>query len=80
MIREHRSSSEICVGAVSYLNARPLTFTLSQLLPDAEIVVDFPSRLADGLADGRFDVALIPSIEYSAAARLADRLRRGHRL
>jgi len=39
-------------------------FTLPQLLPEAEIVVDFPSRLADGLADGRFDVALIPSIEY----------------
>ncbi len=56
--------SKICVGAVSYLNARPLMFTLPQLLPDAEIVVDFPSRLADGLADGRFDVALIPSIEY----------------
>ena len=33
-------------------------------MPDAEIVVDFPSRLADGLAGGRFDVALIPSIEY----------------
>ena len=38
--------------------------TLAQLLPEAEIVVDFPSRLADGLADGRFDVALVPSIEY----------------
>jgi len=38
--------------------------TLPRLLPEAEIVVDFPSRLADGLAAGRFDVALIPSIEY----------------
>ena len=38
--------------------------TLPQLLPDADIAVDFPSRLADGLAGGRFDVALIPSIEY----------------
>ena len=56
--------SPIRVGAVSYLNARPLMFTLPQLLPEAEIVVDFPSRLADGLADGRFDAALIPSIEY----------------
>jgi chorismate dehydratase len=56
--------SQICVGAVTYLNARPLMFTLPQLLPEAEIVVDFPSRLADGLAGGRFDVALIPSIEY----------------
>jgi len=54
----------LCVGGVSYLNARPLLFTLPQLLPEAGIVVDFPSRLADGLCDGRFDVALIPSIEY----------------
>jgi chorismate dehydratase len=59
-----QSSSSICLGAVNYLNARPLMFRLPQLLPDAEIVVDFPSRLADGLAAGRFDAALIPSIEY----------------
>ena len=56
--------SPIRVGAVTYLNARPLTFTLPKLLPDAEIVVDYPSRLADGLIDERFDVALVPSIEY----------------
>ncbi len=54
----------IRIGAVSYLNARPLMCALPQLLPEAEIVVDFPSRLADGLAAGRFDAALIPSIEY----------------
>jgi chorismate dehydratase len=59
-----RRSSSICLGAVSYLNARPLIFTLPRLLPEAEIVVDFPSRLADGLAEGRFDAALVPSIEY----------------
>ncbi len=64
MLHKSRSTSQICIGAVSYLNARPLVFTLPQLLPEAEIVVDFPSRLADGLADGRFDAALIPSIEY----------------
>lgn len=52
------------IGAVGYLNARPLTFCLRRLVPDAEIVVDLPSRLADGLAAGRLDVALAPSIEY----------------
>lgn len=56
--------SKIRVGGVTYLNARPLIFTLPQRLPEAEIVVDFPSRLADGLATGRFQVALVPSIEY----------------
>jgi chorismate dehydratase len=54
----------IRIGAVSYLNSRPLIYALQAHLPDAQIVVDFPSRLADGLAAGRFDVALIPSIEY----------------
>jgi chorismate dehydratase len=58
------------VGAVTYLNARPLTFALPRLLPEADIVVDYPSRLADGLADGRFDVALIPSIEYLRQPKL----------
>jgi chorismate dehydratase len=59
-----KRSSSISIGAVSYLNSRPLIFTLQEILPDAEITVDFPSRLADGLSNGRFDVALIPSIEY----------------
>jgi chorismate dehydratase len=54
----------IRIGAVSYLNSRPLVYTLPKHLPEAEIVVDYPSRLADGLASGSFDVALIPSIEY----------------
>jgi chorismate dehydratase len=53
----------IRVGAVGYLNARPLTCCLPRLAPHAEIIEDLPSRLADGLADGRLDVALIPSIE-----------------
>ena len=52
------------VGAVAYLNAKPLTEYLPQLAPQAKILVDLPSRLADGLVDGRLDVALIPSIEY----------------
>jgi len=54
----------IRVGAVTYLNAQPLTFCLERLAPDVELTIDLPSRLADGLATGRFDVAMIPSIEY----------------
>ncbi len=52
------------IGAVSYLNSRPLICCLEQYLPDASLRVDVPSRLADDLAKGQFDVALIPSIEY----------------
>jgi len=54
----------INVGAVAYLNARPLTLCLEEFVPAARIVVDIPSRLADGLAAGDLDVALVPSIEY----------------
>ena len=58
-------SDIIRIGAVAYLNAQPLIFSLRRLAPRAEIVVDLPSRLADALADGRLDVAMIPSIEYA---------------
>ena len=51
------------IGAVTYLNARPLSFCLGRLAPQAEVIVDLPSRLADGLAAGRLDVAIVPSIE-----------------
>src|SRR5262245_50521279 len=52
------------IGAVSYLNTRPLVYGLAELVPQHEVVYDLPSRLADELAAGRLDVALIPSIEY----------------
>src|SRR5215510_7073150 len=52
------------VGAVNYLNTKPLIDDLDALAPDAELVLDVPSRLADLLAAGRLDVALIPVIEY----------------
>ena len=38
------------IGAVSYLNTKPLVYGLAQRLPNAEIVFDLPSRLADDLA------------------------------
>ena len=66
MSSEHHTPEprRINVGAVAYLNARPLTFCLEEFVPAARIVVDIPSRLADGLAAGDLDVALVPSIEY----------------
>jgi chorismate dehydratase len=59
-----KRATSIRIGAVSYLNARPLMVELGQLAPEAELVVDLPSRLADGLASGLLDAALIPSIEH----------------
>ena len=58
------SQSTLQIGAVSYLNSRPLIEGLELLLPQANLVLDYPSRLADALAAGRLDVALIPSVEY----------------
>jgi chorismate dehydratase len=55
------------VGAVNYLNTRPLICDLEALAPEAELVLDVPSRLADRLAAGELDVALIPVIEYFRA-------------
>ena len=57
------SEKNIRVGAVNYLNTKPLVYGLAELAPRTEIVFDFPSRLADQLAAGQLDVALIPSIE-----------------
>jgi chorismate dehydratase len=53
------------IGAVRYLNAKPLTHALAKTAPWAEVIYDFPSRLADRLADGDLDVAMIPSVEYA---------------
>lgn len=66
MTRHTHSSdpASLRIGAVSYLNSKPLVHCLEELV-DAQIVVDLPSRLAEGLAGGSLDVALIPSIEYA---------------
>jgi len=58
------STPKIRVGAVNYLNTKPLIYRFRELAPQAELVLDFPSRLADDLAAGRLDVALIPSVEF----------------
>src|SRR5712692_7402009 len=54
----------IRIGAVSYLNTKPLIYDLEELVPEAELILEAPSRLPDYLAEGRLDVALIPVIEY----------------
>jgi chorismate dehydratase len=54
----------IRIGAVTYLNTKPLICDLEELVPEAELILDVPSRLATELQAGRLDVALIPVIEY----------------
>ena len=59
----------IRVGAVNYLNTKPLIEGFGTFAPHAELCLDLPSRLADRLAAGDLDVALIPVIEYFRAGR-----------
>ena len=56
------------VGAVSYLNAKPLYYGLADAAPGVSLSMDVPSRLADRLSAGELDVALIPSVEYLRGA------------
>ncbi len=52
------------IGAVNYLNSKPLVYGLDDLAPHVRVTYDLPSRLADSLIAGRLDVALIPSVEF----------------
>lgn len=56
------------IGAVSYLNTKPLVYQLEQrleqMLPKASLIFDLPSRLADRLHNRALDIALIPAVEY----------------
>jgi chorismate dehydratase len=51
------------LGAVDYLNARPLVYGL-ELQPDFVLRFDPPSKCAALLHEGSIDVGMIPSIEY----------------
>src|ERR1051325_270834 len=56
-------SPQIRLGAVGYLNARPLVDKLEQS-PTFSLRFDIPSKCADLLHADAIDVGLIPSIEY----------------
>jgi len=54
----------IRIGAVRYLNTKPLVYGLSVHSTKIDLSFDYPSRLADKLAAGNLDIALIPSVEF----------------
>ncbi len=56
-------TNAVRIGSVSYLNARPLIYGLDES-PEIDLHLDVPSRLLDGLRERRFDVALLPVIDY----------------
>lgn len=55
------------VGAVNYLNTKPLIEGLGQSSNRIELVLDYPSSLADQMQQDELDVGLIPVVEYFRA-------------
>ncbi len=50
------------IGAVSYLNTRPLLLGLEQsgLMAEIELVKDYPAKIAQELMEGTIDMGLVP--------------------
>jgi chorismate dehydratase len=59
------------VGAVSYLNTRPLLYGIQRhhVASDIELIIDYPSRIATLLLNNSIDVGLVP---VSIIPQLAD--------
>jgi chorismate dehydratase len=58
------------LGSVSFVNARPLIHGLDEN-PDVQLTLDVPANLLDGLRASRFDLALLPVIDYQRMDGLA---------
>jgi len=56
--------ARVRLGAVGYLNARPLVYGLDRM-PQFDLRFDVPSKCAELLHEGAIDLGLIPSIEYN---------------
>ena len=64
--------AKIRIGAVSYLNTRPLVFGLEQGLAEDRIELSYsvPARLTDRMIAGELDIALMPVIELAKMPEL----------
>lgn len=53
---------KIRIGAVSYLNTKPLLYGLenSSLEQEIELTLDYPAAIAQGLMSGKLDIGLVP--------------------
>ena len=53
---------KIKVGAVNYLNTKPLLYGIERLpiCNDIELVTDYPANIAQQLLDGKIDIGLVP--------------------
>ena len=53
---------KIRVGAVSYLNTKPLLYGIerSPVMGEIELIIDYPSRIAEMLLNDQIDMGLVP--------------------
>ena len=54
---------KIKVGAVSYLNTKPLLYGIrrsDELMQQIELIEEYPSKIADKLISGMIDIGLVP--------------------
>ncbi|HEY4967992.1 MAG TPA: MqnA/MqnD/SBP family protein, partial [Puia sp.] len=53
---------KIRVGAVSYLNTKPLLYGIkhSPIIREIEVVTEYPAKIADMLFDDSIDIGLVP--------------------
>jgi chorismate dehydratase len=56
--------SALRLGAVSYLNTKPLVYGLDAHADQFDVRFDVPAKCAELLHEGRVDLGLIPAIEY----------------
>lgn len=63
------TSKPLRVGAVGYLNSKPLVEGLQSFLPSSTLSFDTPASLAFRMKSGEFDVGLIPVVEFLAWER-----------
>lgn len=56
--------NKIRVGAVSYLNTKPLVYGVkrSSLMDEIELIEEYPSKVADMLLNDEIDVGLVPVV------------------
>lgn len=66
--KEYPVLDKIWVGAVNYLNTKPMLHGLEDM-PGIHLVLDYPSKLVERLASGELDVALVPVIALNTLPR-----------
>lgn len=61
----HKGDASLRIGAVPFVNARPLVRFLNlDGFPQIDLILEIPTKLTEMMSQGFLDAALMPSIEY----------------